>query len=259
MVGIIVMLLSDSHSDGTHSLQSKWCKASPNLFWSHLYCVWFLFSVIYIIIIIFYLLSPYYVYVWCSIFVLGWPFNILSRVYRWKIAFWANSGTFTVMFINVHCPCKKKKKIIIYLGWPERASTFSANCNFWVNYSFNDSSTGTVQNLMIMYSSMIWKLCKKHLVLQVYILQDLFRPFTTILPLAVPLAFCWVTRETKSPVLFNISCFLVLLGMLSAHIASATNQSPVQCVYNSLLADGRSHRNTQHLWFKRTAHKIHVA
>ncbi len=49
--------------------------------------------------------SPYDVYVWCSVFVLGWPFNILSRVYRWKIAFWANSSTFTVMFINVHCPC----------------------------------------------------------------------------------------------------------------------------------------------------------
>ncbi len=88
------------------------------------------------------------------------------------------------------------------------------------------------------------------------ILSDLF---TTILPLTVPLAFCWVTRETESPALFNISCFFIFLGMLSAHIASATNQSPVQCVYNSLLADGRSHSNTQHLWFKRTAHKIHAA
>ncbi len=70
----------------------------------------FLFSVrnfiFYFIFFCIFSLSIWYVYVWCSVFVLRWPFNILSRVYRWKIAFWANSGTFTVMFINVHCPCK---------------------------------------------------------------------------------------------------------------------------------------------------------
>ncbi len=32
-----------------------------------------------------------------------------------KIAFLANSGTFTVMFINAHCPCKQIKLLKMML------------------------------------------------------------------------------------------------------------------------------------------------